>query len=378
MTRRGHGEGSIRHRADGRWEASLQVEGRRRSWLGKTRTEVAQKLSVAIHAHETGAPLSGPRQTFARFWANWLPGMQTQLRPRTWQLYDQVGRTHLLPAFGRVPLAQLGPEHIRALHASMLAAGLSPSTVRHAHMVAHRCLADAVRWGTLARNPVGLVSPPRMVEQEMQTFSAEQARRLLEAAQGDRFEALYVLAVTTGLRQGELLALRWRDVDLEQERLAVTATLQSGVGALTIAEPKTLSSRRQVALTSQAVEALRRHRQAQVAERLAVGPLWQNADLVFPNTIGGPMERRNLLRREFGPLLRRAGLPTVRFHDLRHTAATLLLAQGVHPKIAQEMLGHANIAITLDCYSHVSQGMQKEAARAMSALFGEAPATPSG
>lgn len=154
--------------------------------------------------------------------------------------------------------------------------------------------------------------------------------------------------------------------------------LQSGVGPLTIAEPKTLSSRRQVALTIQAVDALRRHRQEQAAERLAAGPLWQDADLVFPNTIGSPMERRNLLRREFAPLLLRAGLPTIRFHDLRHTAATLLLAQGVHPKIAQEMLGHANIAITLDRYSHVSQAVQQDAARAMSTLFGEAPATPSG
>ena len=365
MTRRGHGEGSIRHRADGRWEASLQIDGRRRSWLGKTRSEVQRKLSEAIHAHETGAPLSGPRQTFARFWADWLPGMRTQLRPRTWTRYEELGRVHLLPAIGKIPLARLGPQHVRALHEGMVAAGLSPSTAHHAHAVLHRALADGVRWGLVGRNVAGLVAAPRMAEHQMQTLSGEQARAFLKAAQGDRFEALYVLAISTGMRQGELLALHWRDLDLEAKSLSVTGTLQRGKGTLTIAEPKTLRSRRKVALAPHAVEVLRRHRQAQIAERLAAGSLWQDSDLVFANEGGAPVNRDRLIARSFNPLLAQAGLPRIRFHDLRHTAATLLLAQGVHPKIAQEMLGHANIAVTLDRYSHVSQDMQQDAARLM-------------
>ncbi|MHB8312386.1 MAG: tyrosine-type recombinase/integrase [Candidatus Dormibacteria bacterium] len=365
MTRRGHGEGSIRRRADGRWEASLQIDGRRRNWLGKTRTEVAQKLSTAVHAHETGAPLSGPRQTFARFWADWLPGMRTQLRPRTWTRYEELGRVHLLPALGKLPLARLGPQHVRALHEGMVAAGLSPSTAHHAHAVLHRALADAVRWGLVGRNVAGLVAAPRMAEHQMQTLSGEQARAFLEGAQEDRFESLYVLAISTGMRQGELLALHWQDVDLAGGSLSVTGTLQRGKGTLTIAEPKTLRSRRKIALAPQAVEALRRHRQAQIAERLAAGPLWQDLDLVFASEGGAPVNRDRLIARSFNPLLAQAGLPRIRFHDLRHTAATLLLAQGVHPKIAQEMLGHANIAVTLDRYSHVSQDMQQDAARVM-------------
>lgn len=304
--------------------------------------------------------------------------MRSLRRPRTWALYEQVGRSHLLPVLGQVPIARVGPAHIRVLHEGMLAAGLSPSTARHAHMVTHRCLADAVRWGVIARNPAALVRPPRMAAHEMQTLSSDQAQALCEAAIGERFESLYVLAVTAGLRQGELLALRWKDVDLTRSRLSVTGSLQSGVGPPVIAEPKTTRSRRQVALSVQAVEGLRRHRQAQLAERLAAGPLWRDCGLGFPNTLGGPMERRNLLRREFVPLLQRAGLPLIRFHDLRHTAATLLLAQGVHPKVASEMLGHSSVGITLDRYSHVTPDMQQEAARAMSELFGRPRQTPSG
>lgn len=369
MSRRGHGEGSIYRRVDGRWEAALQEDGRRQRWVGRTRTEVAQSLRAAQHAKETGAPLSGPRQTFARFWADWLPGMRTLLRPRTWTRYEELGRIHLVPALGKLPVSRIGPSHVRAIHDGMLAAGLSPSTAHHAHMVLHRALADAVRWGLVARNASGLVAAPRMAEHPMQTLSEEQARALLEAARGDRFEALYVLAITTGMRQGELLALQWRYVDLEASTLGVTGTLQRGKGTLTIAEPKTPRSRRRVALAPQAVDALRRHRQAQIAERLAAGPAWEDWGLVFSNEVGAPANRDRLIARSFNPLLAQAGLPRIRFHDLRHTAATLLLAQGVHPKIASEMLGHANIAVTLDRYSHVTETMQQGAARAMGELL---------
>jgi len=369
MTRRGHGEGSVYRRADGRWEAALQLEGLRRRWVGRTRTEVAQQLSAAQHAHERGAPMSGPRQTFARFWADWLPGMRTLLRPRTWTRYEELGRVHLVPALGRLPVARIGPSHVRAMHEGMLAAGLSPSTAHHAHMVLHRAPAEAVRWGLVARNAAGLVTAPRMAEHRMPTLSGEQAQALLEAAQGDRFGAIYALAISTGMRQGELLALHWRDVDLQGGSLGVTGTLQRGKGTLTIAEPKTPRSRRKVAMAPQAVDALRRHRQAQIADRLAAGPAWQDWDLVFANEVGAPVNRDRLIARSFNPLLARAGLPRIRFHDLRHTAATLLLAQGVHPKIASEMLGHANIAVTLDRYSHVTETMQQGAARAMGELL---------
>jgi len=241
--------------------------------------------------------------------------------------------------------------------------------VAHLHAVLHRALEQAAQWGLTPRNVAKLVTPPRPARREMATLSPEQARASLEAAEGDRLEALYVLALSTGMRQGELLALRWRDVDLEGGTLQVRATLQRTRDGFQFAEPKTARSRRQVALTKPAVEALRRHRSRQLEERLQMGAAWEDNDLVFANEVGRPIEAGNLIRRSFHPLLDRAGLQHIRFHDLRHTAATLALGKGVHPKIVAEMLGHSQIAVTLDLYSHVTPTMQRQAAEALEAAL---------
>ena len=190
----------------------------------------------------------------------------------------------------------------------------------------------------------------------------------MRAASGDRFEALYVLALTTGMRQGEILALKWPEVDLDSGMIQVKATLHRTRAGFEFLEPKTARSRRQIALTGAAVAALRGHRAAQIEERLGC-PYWDDPELVFASEVGTPIQSPNLLRRSFFPLLDRAGLPRIRFHDLRHTAATLLLGQGVHPKIVSEMLGHSNIAITLDLYSHVTPTMQKAAVEALDAVL---------
>ena len=203
----------------------------------------------------------------------------------------------------------------------------------------------------------------------MATLSPEQARMLLETAASERLEALYVLALSAGLRQGELLALRWRDINFDAGSVQVRGSLQRTTGGLTIAEPKTARSRRLITLTAAAANALRRHRSAQAKERLRLGAIWEDNDLVFANEIGRPIEAGNLLRRSFWPLLERAGLPHMRFHDLRHTAATLMLGQGVHPKVVAEMLGHSQISVTLDLYSHVTPTMQQQAARAMDSVL---------
>lgn len=200
-------------------------------------------------------------------------------------------------------------------------------------------------------------------------LSPDQARQLLAAAREDRLEALYVVAVSAGLRLGELLALKWSAVELDGGWLRVTGSLSRARGAgLSITNPKTARSRRRVELTSAAVEALRRHRAFQAAERLAAGELWTDRDLVFCNRSGGFLHAADLYD-SFLKLLDRAGLPRIRFHDLRHTAATLMLSRGVHPKVASEMLGHSTIAIAVDLYSHVTETMQREATRSMDALL---------
>ena len=201
-------------------------------------------------------------------------------------------------------------------------------------------------------------------------MSPAEARRLLEAARGDRLQALYELAIATGLRQGELLALRWSDLDLDAAVLRVERTLQRTKNGLRFGPPKTKSSRRSVALPTRTVRGLRAHRARQAEERIAIGAAWLDGALVFTTERGSPIEASNLRRRSFQPLLIRAGLESIRFHDLRHTAATLMLEQGIHPKVVSEMLGHSRISTTLDLYSHVTPSLQRGAAIAMDQLLG--------
>jgi integrase len=230
-------------------------------------------------------------------------------------------------------------------------------------------LAQAQRWELVDDNAAALVDPPRPEPREMQALSPDEARRLLAAAAGDRLEALYTLAITTGMRQGELLGLRWRDVSLEQRSIRITGSLQYVPGrGLRVSAPKTARSRRNVLMSEVAAESLRRHAERQRLERSLVDD-WEENDLVFPNRLGRAMYATNLLDRSFACLLQQAAVPRVRFHDLRHTAATLLLGQGVHPKVVSEMLGHTNTSITLDLYSHATPTMQREAAGAFDRLL---------
>jgi integrase len=345
MSHRGSLEGSIYKRADGRWCAVVHLgyEGgrrRRKAFYGSTRQAVAERLAA----------------------------VRPSLRPATWLRYQQYVRLHAAPVLGRLRLSRLTPQHLQGLYADKLEEGLSPTSVRHLHAVLHRALGQAARWGLTPRNVADLVTPPRAKRRDMTTLSPEEARRFLEVAQGDRFHSLYFLALSTGMRQGELLALHWANVDLNRGAAQVTGTLQQRGDAIT--EPKTAHSRRQVALTKTAIEALRQHRIAQAEARLRLGPAWTDNDLVFCNEVGGFVDASNLVRRSFLPLLKRAGLPRIRFHDLRHSAATLLLSEGVHPKIVSEMLGHSQIAVTLDLYSHVTPTMQRQAAEAMEAVLG--------
>lgn len=309
---------------------------------------------------------------------NWLDTVKPTVRPRTHKRYAELMTLHAIPLLGKTSLAKLSAQQVQALYAAKLAAGLSPTTVRHLATVLHGALAQAERLGLVARNPVALVDPPRNAETEMRVLAPEQVQALLRAVQGDRLEALYVVAVSTGLRQGELLALRWRDVDLAGGALSVRATLQRTKNqGYVLCAPKTKQSQRRIILGAVATTALRAHRARQAEERLAMGEAWDSSlDLVFPNTLGKPMDGTNLLHYHFYPLLKRSGLPRIRFHDLRHTAATLLLGRGVNPKIVSEMLGHASISITLDVYSHVLPAMQAQAAAAMDDALGAAMMVP--
>ncbi len=316
-----------------------------------------------------GVPERSTPLSVGEFFEDWLRAIIFSLRPRTFRRYSEYVRLHIVPALGEVRLTSLDARQIQLLYSEKIAQGLSPMSVLHIHRVLRSALGQAERWGLVTTNAAQLADAPRPERVEMTTLSPEEARRFLLATSGDRLEALYVLAVTTGMRQGELLGLRWHDVDLEQRSIRITGSLQYVPGkGLTVTTPKTRRSRRHVLLSEIATDALEQHQTMQCMERTN-SATWDDNDLVFPNRIGRPMYATNMLSRSFAVVLESAGLPRIRFHDLRHTAATLLLGKGIHPKVVSEMLGHANTSMTLDVYSHATPTMQRQAATAFDQIF---------
>lgn len=313
--------------------------------------------------------MSSDRQKLGHYLERWLREVaEPTVRPSTYIRYKELLTGHVTPTLGHLPLAKLNPQDLNGLYGE-LSQHLAPRTVGHVHRVLHRALRDALHWGLVARNVCDAVSPPKVPRREIQVLTPEQARSLLDAAEGDVLEAVYVLALTTGLRQGELLALKWSDFDADAGRLTVQRTVRwiTGRGVVE-GEPKSDRSRRNLSLAPMAVTALKDHRARQAEQRMRA-VFWDDLDLIFANEVGRHIEATNLMRRSFRPLLEEAGLPRIRFHDLRHTAATLLLMQGVHVKVVSEMLGHSSVSLTLDVYSHVLPSMQSDAAAKMEALF---------
>jgi integrase len=369
--RRANGEGTIYPRKDGRWEAAyFTPDGGRRRLLRKTQTEARHALTAAVKMRDEAQATPTGQGTVADLLQAWLPSMRPRIRHSTWRRYGQLIACHILPAVGRMSLARLSPLDVQRMVNRVLDAGLSPTTAHHTHAVLRRALRDAVVAELVSRNVAALVKPPPMAFHEMQTLDPDQVRAFLSAATGDRWEALWLLAVTSGMRQGELLGLRWSDVDMDQGVLHVTGNLSRGSTGLEVTRPKTHRSRRPIRLSQLATDALRRHKATQAAERLQAGAAWQDHQLVFCRPTGRPLTAAWLVRGRFQPLLKRAGLPLIRFHDLRHTAATVWFRSGVNPKVVQETLGHSRVAITLDTYSHMIPDLQVETARVMDQLFG--------
>lgn len=368
--------GHITKRGDS-WTAIVDLPadpatGKRRQKRITARTKRAVELQVAelIHKAESGGFTDAGKATVREFFDRWLETTAPTLRAATVRRYRDLARLHISAVIGNVKLAKLAPADVQRLYSDRLAAGLSPTSVRHLHGLLHRALSDAVRWGLIGRNVTEAVDPPRRSTPEAQTWNAEQVTAVLATAAGDDFEPLWRLALLAGMRRGELLGLRWSDVDLDAGALSVRRTLSRGESSrLESGEPKTASGRRRIALPASVVESLRRHRVRQVEYRLAIGPAFEDQGLVFTNETGGPLHPNSLTTR-FRKLIATAGVPTIRFHDLRHTCATLLLSQGVHPKVVQERLGHADIAMTMNLYSHVTADMQRQAADALDAAIG--------
>jgi integrase len=370
VARRGFGEGSIYPRGDGRWVSYLRMpDGRKKFFTGRTREIVKERLAEAQRQAQAGRLVMGPDQTVAQYLGRWLEeGVRNSVRPKTYENYELCVR-RLLPELGRVRLRALTPEHIQHALGNLIRRGLAARTVRQVHMVLRCSLKQAVLWRLIPGNPSDAVKAPRAERKEMRTLSEEQVRSLLTATAGTRHHSLWIFLVTTGVRLGEALALKWADIDMVEGNATIRRALQRhrGVGMVFV-EPKSSRGRRTVPFPPETLAALAAQRIDLNRERSQAGRLWHENDLVFPGPNGRPRDL-TYLSYTFHRGLERAGLPRLRIHDLRHTAATHLLTKHVHPKVVQELLGHSTIAITLDTYSHVMPALAKEASTYMSSLL---------
>jgi len=420
--RRGRGEGSIVERADGRWMARVDLgwqNGRRRrkTVYGRTRRDVSDRLTRELRAAQEGEIIADARQTVARFLARWLRDVAgSRVRPLTYRSYENAVSRYVIPHLGPRRLVQLTPEHVQAWLSALERDGVTAARRLYLRSLLRNALNTALRWRLVVRNAAVLVDPPRTVTHEIRPLTPEQAQQLLMVADGTPLEALVTVGLSCGLRRGEMLGLQWTDVDLDGATLQVRRALQRFGGdaaarrpllkeqrqlreslaepelsagerataekrlteigvarhaiktSLHLVEPKSARSRRTINLPAVAVKALRAHRVSQLEARLAAGSRWRDGGFVFTSSIGTPIEPRRISK-EFRALLMTAELPTIRLHDLRHSCATLLLAQGVSPRVVMEILGHSQVSLTLNTYSHVLPALQQDAARKMDAIL---------
>lgn len=372
--KRASGEGAIRQRSTGLWEARVTVgwdQGKRirRSVYGKTQREVVEKLVPFLAQVQRGeAPPSGTR-TVGAFLEEWMEGLELRVRPSTAKRYRDLLRIYAIPALGTIKLRRLTPQQVEALLTRMRGAGLAPRTVWHLRAVLRSALTDAVRAAEVMRNAAALAHPPKVEPFQVEPMTPARAGAILDSVAGTDLEAPVSLALWTGLRQGELLGLQWSDVDLVARRLSVAANLQRRSREYFLEPTKTAKSRRTISMPDPAVEVLTAHRQRQLQQRLLLGPAWdtQFGNLVFTDALGRPLDGRTLTVR-FQTLVERAGLGSIRFHDLRHAAATLMLASGTDLKVVSEVLGHSAIATTANVYAGVLDELKTDAADRLARL----------
>ncbi len=384
--RRGKNEGTVFQRQDRRWCAVIDLgwengKRKRKSLYGATRKEVAEQLSRVLAEKAKGLPVALQRQTVAQFLNKWLiDSVKFSVRPLTFEQYAQHVRLYIEPAIGNIQLTKLAPQHVQAMINAKLKDGLSPRTVQITLFVTRRALAQAVRWDLVIRNAAEFVDCPKVISKEIRPLTGEQVQVFLSALKGERMEAVLTVGLALGLRRGEVLGLRWEDVNFENREININQALQRSGGryvdgkgsrsALHFVRPKSDRGIRTIAMPEIVATALRGHRARQAEERLLAGSRWTDFGLVFTAKNGTPIEPRRL-DTEFKKLLRKAQLTqTIRLHDSRHFAASLLLLKGVHPRTVMEILGHSDIGLTMKTYSHVVPDLMREAADKIDAALG--------
>ncbi len=362
--KRGRGEGSIFKRADGRWSASITIgtgpTGKRirKQIYGDTKDDVTEKLLSLQIQKRNGALADCGSMTVGELLDRWLEtSSRINTSPVTHARYESISRIHIKPVLGMVKLSKLSPLHVQQMLSKMERDNVGNRTRGFVFATIRRALNVGLRWGLVARNVCSAVDPPKQKRSQITTLNDGQVSDLFQVTEGTRWYALFVLAITTGMRQGELFGLKWENVNLQRRMIAVCHSLEELSGKLRLKEPKSKSGRRQITMSNGATMALERHREILEIEGL------QEVEIVFPDSVGNFLRKSNFERRVWKPFRTKAEIPeTVTFHDLRHTSATILLGAGVHPKIVQERLGHSSITLTMDTYSHVLPTMQEDAA----------------
>lgn len=381
--RRPRGSGSIyRRSSDGKWAAAVrapaELGGRRLYLYGDSAAEVEAKLVDLNRRLQRGSLPSSTRLTVGQQLIDWLEATRANVRPSTWIGYEGAARLHLAPLVAR-PLVSLTAADVRRLTASLIASGLAPRTVAHALKVLRMAIKQAVADGVLDRNVAEFVAPPRAAQIEVQPFDLEQAHRFLDAVKGDRLETMFALVLAVGLRAGEASGLTWDRIDFEKGTIRITAALRpiprefrkAGAPRLQLVDPKTASGRRIIALPAFVIASLRAHKVRQLEEKLVAGRRWKGngLDLVFTTPIGTPLDHRNVARR-YKEILVEAGLPPLRFHDLRHSAATMMLAAGFDLRTISEVLGHRTPTMSA-VYSHVLPSLRSQVASVIDRVLTE-------
>jgi integrase len=366
--KRGNNEGSIFKRQNGKWRVQVSVNGKRISFGSETKAECQAWLRKMQYQYDLGRDYSIGDLTLEEYLDQWLAAHKITLRDHTIHRYKQIIRNYILPHIGNVKLIDLHLARVERFYAMLIGAGVGFRTIREVHAVLHRSLKKAVKYGYIQNNPSHGASLPRYTHAEMQVLDESQVTQLLVVSHNSIHGALYHLAVVTGLRQGELYGLKWDDLKWNSGILYVKRQVQRVPGqAWKFIEPKTRAGKRSIRLGEGSLQTLREHRDWQRAQIAAAGVRWQDYDLIFPSSVGTPLHPSNL-RIVFKRTLKEAGLPQIRFHDLRHTAASLMLNHGIPVIVVSKILGHAKPNTTMDIYGHLIHEMQGEAARLMDEL----------
>jgi integrase len=371
--RRSKGSGSVFRRSDGRWSGHIGLPGTagRKVVYGDSKRDVEERIRHLVNDVADGTPPPSRSPQLASFLQQWLTAVRPTLKPDTYRSYADTVRLHITPQLGRVPLEKLGITQVAGFVAHQLAnPRLAPTSARYHLYILRIALNKAVRWGLVTRNVAALVDAPRVEQRDARVLAPDEVLRLLAAARGEAIEGVVLVAVSIGTRLGETLGLQWKDVDLERRQARITKQLKRLQGqGLVVVEIKTRRGRRNVVLPQITAEVLRRHRRSQGELRRLAGAEWDNRDFIFTASAGQPLDHRNV-QRSFKRVLRHARMPKMRFHDLRHSCASLLLAQHVDPRVIMETLGHSRISVTMDMYAHVMPALKRDAADAMDRSIG--------